>query len=328
MRLLYPWILAIIPLYIALELWMFFRMKSRSIDVPAAGYLKVRQTWRTKAIRFSRFLPAAAVVLLLFMLAGPRFVEKQKETLPSGIDILLALDVSGSMAAEDFQPNRLEIAKDVLNDFVRGRPSDRIGLVVFGGKSLTRVPLTLQHSQLLEAIKKIQFGVVPEGTAIGSAIMSSVNRLSGSGRTASAGDRILLLITDGRNNTGEVHPVDALEIAASQKIKIYTIGVGSLGKAPFPYYGEDGKKTYRYEIADLDEALMRKIAERTGGKYFRAADPKSLTLLFENINRLEKSQTQSLEYRIIRNRVRPFLIPAVTLIFGYLFLNLYVIRIP
>lgn len=327
MRLLHPWILLVIPLYIAWELWMFFRMKSRSMDVPAAGYLKVRETWRTKAIKFSRFLPACALVLLLFLLAAPRFVEKQKETLPSGIDILLALDISGSMAAEDFKPNRLEIAKDVLIDFVRGRPSDRIGLIIFGGKTLTRVPLTLQHSQLLEAIKKIQFGIVPEGTAIGSAIMSSVNRLTGAGHTET-GDRILLLITDGRNNTGEVHPVDALEIAAGQKIKIYTVGVGSLGKAPFPYYGEDGKKTYRYEIADLDEPLMRKIAERTGGKYFRASDPKSLTMLFENINRLEKSESQSLEYRTIRNRVRPFLIPAVMLIFGYLFLNLYVIRIP
>jgi Ca-activated chloride channel homolog len=327
MRLLHPWILLIIPLYVAWELWMFFKMKSRSIEVPAAGYLKVRETWRTKAIRFARFLPAAALVLLLFLLAAPRFVEKQKETLPSGVDILLALDVSGSMAAEDFHPNRLEIAKDVLTDFVRGRPSDRIGLIIFGGKTLTRVPLTLQHSQLLEAIKKIQFGIVPEGTAIGSAIMSSVNRLTGAGH-AETGDRILLLITDGRNNTGEVHPVDALEIAAGQKIKIYTVGVGSLGKAPFPYYGEDGKKTYRYEIADLDEPLMRKIAERTGGKYFRASDPKSLTMLFDNINRLEKSETQSLEYRMIRNRVRPFLIPAVMLIFGYLFLNLYVIRIP
>src|SRR5262245_26316507 len=199
MRLLHPWILLLIPLYIAWELWMFFRMKSRSMDVPAAGYLKVRQTWRTKVIRFSRFLPAAAVVFLLFLLSGPRFVEKQKETLPSGIDILLALDVSGSMAAEDFKPNRLEIAKDVLTDFVRGRPSDRIGLIVFGGKTLTRVPLTLQHSQLLEAIKKIDFGVVPEGTAIGSAIMSSVNRLTGAARTENGGDRILLLITDGRN---------------------------------------------------------------------------------------------------------------------------------
>jgi len=326
MRLLHPWILLIIPLYVAWELWMFFRMKSRSMDVPAAGYLKVRETWRTKAIRFSRFLPAAALVLLLFLLAGPRFVQKQKETLPSGIDILLALDISGSMAAEDFHPNRLEIAKDVLTDFVKGRPSDRIGLIIFGGKTLTRIPLTLQHSQLLEAIKKIDFGIVPEGTAIGSAIMSSVNRLTGAGQ--SNGDRILLLITDGRNNTGEVHPVDALEIAAGQKIKIYTVGVGSLGKAPFPYYGEDGKKTYRYEVADLDEPLMRKIAERTGGKYFRASDPKSLTMLFENINRLEKSETQSLEYRTIRNRVRPFLVPAILLIFGYLFLNLYVIRIP
>ncbi len=329
MSLLHPWILAVIPIYIALELWMFFRMKSRSMDVPAAGYLKARQTWRTRAIRFSRFLPAVAVVLLLFLLAGPRFEEKRKETLPSGIDILLALDVSGSMAAEDFQPqNRLEVAKDVLKDFVRGRPSDRIGLVVFGGKSLTKVPLTLQHAQLIDAIDRIHFGTVPEGTAIGSAIMSSVNRLSGHKRAERSGDRILLLITDGRNNTGEVHPTDALEIAAGQKIKIYTIGVGSLGKAPFPYYGADGKKTYRYEIADLDEPLMRKIAERTGGQYFRAADPKSLSMLFEKMNRLEKSETQSLEYRMIQNRVRPFLLPAVILIFGYLFLTLYVVRIP
>ena len=328
MSLLNPWILLLIPAYIALELWIFFRLKSRAIDIPAANYLKARKTWRTTAIRFSRFLPAAAAVLLLFILAGPRFEQKKKETLPSGIDIVLALDASGSMAAEDFLPqNRLEVAKDVLKDFVRGRPSDRIGLVIFGGKSLTRVPLTLQHTQLLNAIDKIRFGVVPEGTAIGSAIMSSLNRLIGPEDTQK-GDRILLLLTDGRNNAGEVHPFDALEIAARQKVKIYTVGVGSLGKAPYPYFTADGKKAYRYENADLDEPLMREIAERTGGQYFRATDPKSLSLLFQNINQLEKSENQSLEYRVIADRVRPFLWPAVILMFGYLFLTLYVVKIP
>jgi Ca-activated chloride channel family protein len=328
MSLLNPWILLLIPIYIALELWIFFRLKTRSIDIPAANYLKARKTWRTTAIRFSRFLPAAAAVLLLFILAGPRFEQKKKETLPSGIDIILALDASGSMAAEDFQPqNRLEVAKDVLKDFVRGRPSDRIGLVIFGGKSLTRVPLTLQHNQLLNAIGKIRFGVVPEGTAIGSAIMSSLNRLIGS-EGSHKGDRILLLITDGRNNAGEVHPFDALEIAVKQKVKIYTVGVGSLGKAPFPYYTAEGKKAYRYDHADLDEPLMREIAKRTGGQYFRATDPKSLSLLFQNINQLEKSENQSLEYRMIADKVRPFLWPAVILIFCYLFLTLYVVKIP
>ena len=232
------------------------------------------------------------------------------------------------MAAEDFLPqNRLEVAKDVLKDFVRGRPSDRIGLVIFGGKSLTRVPLTLQHNQLLNAIDKIRFGVVPEGTAIGSAIMSSLNRLIGAEDTKK-GDRILLLITDGRNNAGEVHPFDALEIAARQNVKIYTVGVGSLGKAPFPYFTDDGKKAYQYENADLDEPLMREIAKRTGGQYFRATDPKSLSLLFQNINQLEKSENQSLEYRVIAEKVQPFLWPAVILMFGYLFLTLYVVKIP
>jgi Ca-activated chloride channel family protein len=136
------------------------------------------------------------------------------------------------------------------------------------------------------------------------------------------------LITDGRNNSGEVHPFDALEIAVRQGVKIYTVGVGSLGKAPFPYFTADGKKAYRYDDADLDEPLMREIAKRSGGQYFRATDPKSLSLLFQNINLLEKSENQSLEYRTITNRVHPFLWPAVILILGYLFLTLYVVKIP
>jgi Ca-activated chloride channel family protein len=327
MSLLNPWILLLIPAYIAVELWIFFRLKNRSMDIPSASYLKARKTWRTTAIRFSRFLPAAAAVLLLFILSGPRFEQKIKETLPSGVDIVLALDASGSMAAEDFQPqNRLGVAKDVLKDFVRGRSSDRIGLVIFGGKSLTRMPLTLQHNQLVNAIDKIDFGIVPEGTAIGSAIMSSLNRLIP--EESQKGDRILLLITDGRNNSGEVHPFDALDIAVKQNVKIYTVGVGSLGKAPYPYFTDDGKKAYKYEDADLDEPLMLEIAKRSGGRYFRATDPKSLSLLFQEINQLEKSENQSLEYRTIVTRVRPFLWPAVILMLGYLALTLYIVKLP
>lgn len=323
-----PWIFLILPVYIALELFLFYRLKSRALDIPSAGFLRMRETWRTRAIRFARFLPAAACVLIITLVAGPTRERNTKEVLPSGVDILLTLDVSGSMAAEDFQPhNRLEVAKDVMRDFVRGRTSDRIGLVLFAGRSITRVPLTLQHETVIGAIDNVQLGQVPEGTAIGTAIMSSLNRLR-SQTSSGKGDRILLLITDGRNNAGEVHPNDALQIAIEQKIKVYTIAIGSHGKVPFPYYTADGKKGYRYEEADIDEPLLRRIADQTGGQYFRGTDPKSLGALFDNIDALEKSDAQSVESRSVAPVINPVLIPALIIGICYILLTIKVIRLP
>ncbi len=298
----HPWVLWLVPAYVLAEAVSYLYTRRTLMELPTAGFARAPQTWRIRAVRVSRFFPVVTIALLLIAVSGPRRTELQRTILPSGIDVMIALDVSGSMAAEDFQPlNRLAVAKDVLNDFVVGRPSDRIGLILFAGRSVTRSPLTLQHAPLLKTLREVDLGKLPEGTAIGLAIMSGVSRLRSYSPPTARGDRILVLITDGRNNTGEVHPLDALKIALEQKIRIYTIGVGSFGRVPFPYTTPEGKKEYRYEEVDLDEPLLKQIAEKTGGRYFRATDPESLGQLFAQINQLEKSEPQVVESRVLEN---------------------------
>jgi Ca-activated chloride channel family protein len=308
-----PRTLWLVPLYLIIAAYIFYRIRGQSLSLSTLAFVRERRTWRTLAAQSGALLTAAATALLLAALAGPNDVETRKLVLPSGIEIMVALDVSGSMAGEDFQPqNRLAVAKDVLHDFILGRPSDRIGLILFAGRSVTRSPLTLQHDPLLKTLDRVDMGTLPDGTAIGSAILSGINRLSSQSEGAT-GDRILVLITDGRNNAGEVHPYDTLPIAQQKTIRIYTVGVGGYGDVPFPVETPDGKKSYRYEKADLDEVLLQRIAETTGGKYFRAADPKSLTNLFEQINRLEKSEPKAIETRTVRSRAQQFLVPALIL---------------
>jgi Ca-activated chloride channel homolog len=321
-----------LPLYLALILFIYYIIRRRtSFDFPPAAFVPPPATWRSRATRLFRLLPLLSGLLLLIALSHPQSVEVRRQLLPSGIDIIVALDVSGSMAAEDFQPrNRLEVAKDVLHNFIAARPSDRIGLVMFAGKSVTRSPLTLQHASLLQTLQTVKMGDLPEGTAIGSAIMSGVNRLiSAQTQTSSKkGEEILVLLTDGRNNAGEIHPLDALNIAVSQKIKIYTIGVGSMGTVPFPIMVAPGKKGYRYEKVDMDEDLLERIAEQSGGKYFRASDPKSLQLLFTQINKLEKSDPEVVSARVIESGMYAAIVPAALLAFGYLILTTFIVRYP
>ena len=325
----HPWVLAFIPLYIILELFYYYTIRSKAAPLPAASFIPMASTLRTKAVRVLRFLPPVAALLLLLAITSPQSVQTEEQVLPSGINIMVVLDVSGSMAAEDFKPNnRLDGAKEVLRDFVRGRPSDRIGLVIFSGKSVTRSPLTLQHDMLDHTLQDVKMGDLPEGTAIGMAIMSGINRLSVAEQNqGKKGDRIMILITDGRNN-GEIHPLDAVALAMENKIKIYTIGVGGFGPAPYPSLTPDGKKTYHYEKADLDESLLKTIAARTGGSYFRATDPESLSLLFRQIDRLEKSDPQILELTTIHSLSHTLAMPVLVVMICYLLLTMSIVRLP
>jgi Ca-activated chloride channel family protein len=328
MRLAHAWVLWLLPVYFGVEALIYYKIRRRILNLPTGPWIQPKQTWRTEVIRRLRWLPVTVGFLLLLALSGPQGTRTIEEILPSGIDIIVALDVSGSMAAEDFQPlNRLGVAKDVLRDFIRGRPSDRIGLILFSGRSVMRAPLTLQHEPLIRTLETVEMGVLPDGTAIGSAIMSGLNRLTQQTR-GQEGERILLLITDGRNNAGEIHPRDALAIAVQQRIKIYTVGVGSFGDIPFPVIGKDGKKTYRYERADLDEGLLTEIAQRTGGRYFRAGDPTSLQQLFRQINTLEKSEPQKLQSRVVESQASWFTTPALLLTLAYVLITILVIRLP
>ncbi len=324
----HAWVLILIPVYLVIELIFYYRIRIKAAPLPTAGFIRARRTWRTRALRLLRFLPPAAIVLLLLGVSSPESVHLTEQVLPSGVHIMVVLDVSGSMAAEDFKPlNRLEGAKDVLRGFIRGRRSDRIGLVVFGGRSVTRSPLTLQHDTLIQTLQGVKMGELPEGTAIGMAIMTGINRLLIGAETGRNGDRIMILITDGRNN-GEIHPLDAVSHALKNRIKIYTIGVGGFGPAPYPVIDAKGNKTYRYEKADLDEALLKTIAAKTGGHYYRASDPESMTMLFRQIDQLEKSEPQVTESRSVQNQAHTTAIPVLFLTICYALLTISIVRLP
>jgi Ca-activated chloride channel family protein len=324
----HAWVLAFIPAYLIVELIIYYRIRSKAAPLPTAGFIRAFTSWRTHAIRILRFLPPVAIVLLLFAISSPETVQSTTEVMPSGINIMVVLDISGSMAAEDFQPlNRLEGAKAVLRDFIQGRRSDRIGLVVFGGRSVSRSPLTLQHETLQQSLKSVAMGELPEGTAIGMAIMSGINRLMVHREESKKGDRIMILITDGRNN-GEIHPFTAVDDAKKYGIKIYTIGVGGFGPAPYPTITPEGKKVYSYEKADLDEDLLKAIASRTGGSYFRASDAESLSLLFRQIDQLEKSEPQILETQSVRTQSQAVALPVLLLGLCYAVLTISIVRLP
>lgn len=235
-----------------------------------------------------------AIILLILALARPQSDKGDESISTEGIDIILTLDVSGSMQAEDFQPNRLEAAKQVAADFIRGRKNDRIGLVIFAGHSATQTPLTLDYEVLLSLLDKVHIGILQEdGTAIGMAIANSVNRL----RHSQAKSKVIILLTDGVNNKGEIDPLTAANLAKAMKFRIYTIGAGSKGRAVVtvddPLFG---KRQVSIQ-ADLDEKTLQEVAEMTDGKYFRATDEKSLGNIYEEIEKLEKSKLEVKQYK-------------------------------
>ncbi len=234
------------------------------------------------------------LILLILALARPQSSKGDESITAEGIDIILTLDVSGSMQAEDFKPNRLEAAKQVAADFIRGRKNDRIGLVIFAGHSVTQAPLTLDYEILISLLDKVHIGILQEdGTAIGMAIANSVNRL----RNSQAESKVIILLTDGVNNKGEIDPLTAADLAKALQLKIYTIGAGSKGETYVtvddPFWG---KRQIPIQ-ADLDEETLNKVAEITGGKYFRATDEQSLVSIYEEIEQLEKSEIDVKQYK-------------------------------
>jgi len=242
-----------------------------------------------------------ALVLLLVALARPRLGEGHARIHASGIDIVIALDLSGSMAAEDFElkgepVNRLVIAKDVLRQFVQKRVGDRIGLVAFAGRAYIASPLTLDHDFLFQNLERLNLNTLEDGTAIGSAISAGSNRL----REIQAKSKILVLMTDGQNNAGKVPPVTAAEAAQALGIRIYTIGVGSKGVARVPYTDHFGRKAYVEQKVDIDEEMLTKVAQMTGGKYFRAQNTTGLRKIYEEIDQLEKTEVEMKKYQRYR----------------------------
>lgn len=248
----------------------------------------------TAILRFMRWL---AIGLFIVALAQPRVPHGQANVTSSGIDIIVALDLSGSMASEDFQlrgkrVNRLTIAKDVLAKFIKRRPSDRIGLVAFAGRPYVAAPLTLDHDFLLTNLKRLELHSIEDGTAIGAGLSTALNRL----RDIESKSKIVILMTDGQETVGEIPPITAAEAAKSLGIKTYTIGVGTQGTAPIPAEGRFGQTVYRQVEVDIDEAMLKQVANLTGGKYYRATDTASLRNIYSEINKLEKTEVKVEEY--------------------------------
>jgi Ca-activated chloride channel family protein len=250
-------------------------------------------TWRTRLFHVLSALPWLAFLLLGVAMARPQSGTRELDVKSEGIDIIVVIDASGSMKAEDFQPNnRLFVAKHVASSFVEGRVGDRIGVVVFAGEAFTQCPLTLDHGVLLDLISSIDFGIEPDGTAIGSAIATAVNRL----RKSEAKSKVVILLTDGKNNSGAVDPLTAADAAAALGIKIYTIGVGAKGEAPYPIDDPLYGRRYVRMPSDVDDESLTEIAKKTGGLYFRATSSEALQEIYARIDRLEKTTVETREY--------------------------------
>ncbi|MCL1692096.1 MAG: VWA domain-containing protein [Actinomycetia bacterium] len=315
-RFLHPemlWLLALLPI---LALWW-----GRRGEAVAIRYSTVSNARRLGAARQShagRWMSALRLLVLGLMIVGlarPQLVRGTTEVEASGIDILLAVDVSGSMEALDFEidgkpVNRIEVVKAVVSKFIEDRPNDRIGLVAFAGRPYLVSPLTLDHDWLQQRLEQVQIGMVEDGTAIGSAIASGVNRL----REQDAKSRIVILLTDGMNNAGKVQPTLAAEAAEALSIKVYTIGTGTRGEAPIPVQDHLGQRQLVMAQVDIDEETLTKVATMTGARYYRATDTDSLAGIYDEINALETT-TQSMKNFAHHNEIFGMaLLPALLLL--------------
>jgi Ca-activated chloride channel family protein len=270
-------------------------------------------------------LQCTAVALLVIALARPQTSESGTEQTTQGIDIVLALDVSGSMLARDFQPDRVAAAKDVAARFINDRRGDRIGLVVFAGESFTQSPLTTDKATLLNLLAKVETGMIEDGTAIGNGLATSINRL----RESDAKSHVVILLTDGVNNAGQIAPLTAAEIAKGLGIKVYTVGVGTRGMAPYPMRDMWGNTVMQNMPVEIDEQILTDIATMTGGQYFRATDKKSLIDIYDQINQLEKTEIETNDYTLYHEHYTGFALWAlVLLVVAFLMNALWFRQIP
>ena len=292
-----------------------------------AGVLKAPRTVRYYLRHAPFVLRMAALATLVVALARPQSAEQNTRTNTDGIDIMLALDVSGSMLARDFRPDRLEAAKKVAGSFISDRYGDRIGLVVFAGEAFTQSPLTADQSTLLTLLGRVRSGLIEDGTAIGNGLATAINRL----RESDAKSKVIILLTDGVNNRGEIAPLTAAEIAKAQGIRVYTIGVGTEGMAPYPavdIYGTPTGGTVMAKV-EIDEKTLRSIAEMTGGEYFRATDKAKLKAIYDQINQMEKSKVKVTEHVTYHEQYLLWALAGLLLLFAeFLFANLVLKRIP
>ena len=323
-----PWFLLLLLLFPILV--MRERKLTNTINYSSLASLKLASQHSSKIKTFVPIvLTYVAIVLFIIGLARPQEGQKRTEILSQGVDIVLAIDTSGSMQALDFKKNedqvtRLSVVKDVVAEFVKSREMDRIGMVVFGANAFTQCPLTLDQNILLSFINKLKIGMAGDATAIGSAIGISAKRL----KDLKSKSKVIILLTDGRNNSGAISPLQAAEIAKTLGIKVYTIGIGKRGKAPFLVDTIFGKRLI-YRNVDIDEKVLNKISKMTNAKYFRATDLKSLKDIYKQIDLLEKSEVKTLDHSEYKELFHFFLIPGfILLIIEIIFSNSYLRRLP
>ena len=288
----YPYLLwlefLLLPL-IALYVWRELRGGTPRMSVPdvrpwaVGGRKSAPRTW-FRHVPFLLF--AVAIALIIIALARPRTSQEVQKVDTEGIDIVLTMDVSTSMLARDFKPDRIGAAKDIAIEFIASRPSDRIGIVVFAGESFTQSPLTSDRVTLINLMKEIETGLIEDGTAIGNGLATAVARL----KDSDAKSKVVILLTDGVNNCGEISPITAAEIARTFNVRVYTIGVGAKGTAPYPFMTPWGVQVQNVKV-EIDEDLLKQIAEETGGKYFRATNNTKLMEIYGEINQMEKTRT-------------------------------------
>lgn len=305
------WLLLLLIPIIGYQVWKHYSKKNPSLLFSNTSGLKnISGNWRSYGVWVAPVLQVLGFILIVIAIARPQYKNTTVERNAEGIDIVLTLDISTSMKAEDLKPNRLEAAKSVADDFISKRISDRIGLVLFARQSFTMVPPTLDYDLLKNLLGDVEMGVVDDGTAIGMGIATAVNRL----KDSNAESKVIILLTDGQNNSGEIDPVTAADLAISHDIKVYTIGAGTRGTAPYPVRDPVFGDRYQNIEVNIDEEMLTQIAEMTNGAYFRATDTEKLQDIYNEIDELEKTEIEEVIYTDIQDLYARFLLPGILLL--------------
>ncbi len=301
------WLFLLIPLMIAWYIWKEHNLQGNLRISSVKGFSSFSKSSFPLYRHNGIVLRTLALSALIVALARPQSSFSWQNSTTEGLDIIIATDISGSMLAQDFIPNRLEAGKNIAIDFIKDRPDDRIGLVVFSGESFTQCPLTIDHDVLVNVFKEIKNGMLEDGTAIGMGLATAVNRL----KSSEAKSKVVILLTDGSNNAGSISPVTAAEIAKQFNVRVYTVGVGTNGYAPYPVQSPFGGIVYQRMEVRIDEKMLTQIADITGGKYFRATNNEKLKQIYERIDKMEKAKIDVTQYHKKSEIFLPFAILAL-----------------
>lgn len=323
MTYLHPQYFWLLLLLLPIAIWLIMRVKNNDASLQVSSAEPFEKMAKSRKIWLYYFPFTLIVVgLLIVVLARPQTSDSYSNSTTEGINIVIAMDISGSMLARDLSPNRLEAAKDVGIEFVLSRPNDNFGLVVFAGESFTQCPLTSNHASLVNLFKQVDFGMIEDGTAIGLGLATAINRI----KDAPGKSKVIILLTDGTNNTGDIAPISAAEIAQSFGIRVYTIGVGTRGMAPVPTLDVFGNIHYVQAEVVIDENTLQKIAATTGGKYFRATNTNSLKEIYSEIDKMEKTKLKTENYSRKYEQYIPFLLVALGVLLLDILIRILVLR--